>query len=171
MTASMKFFENETDKKLFPGRSTRAVFFAMLLLASTHSTADGSAQSNIQVSATVLTVIKMKVVRQPGQLNIEQRHINQGYVDIEDASELSIRSNNPSGFTLAWRADLVVVSRVSARISQGGIDTFGNSSLVVRTPLFRNESVQVSYRLHLNSQAQTGTHPWPVELSFTPNTI
>ena len=76
MTVSMKFFGNEADKKRFPGWSNRAVFFAMLLLASTHSTADGSAQSNIQVSAKVLTVIKMKVVRQPGQLNIEQRHIN-----------------------------------------------------------------------------------------------
>ena len=167
----MKFFENEADKTRCPGWSIGAAIFAMLLVASTHATADGSAQRNIQVSATVLTVIKMKVLRQPGQLNIEQRHINQGYVDIEDASELSIRSNNPNGFTLSWRADFVVVSRVSARISQGGIDTVGDSRLVVRTPLFRNESVQLSYRLHLNSQAQAGTHPWPVELSFTPNTI
>lgn len=172
MSASMKFFENATCMVPCPGWSMGAFYFVMLLLASMHVAAEGSGHGRVQVSATVLTVVNMKIVRQPGQLNIEQRHLNQGYVDIEVGSELSIRSNNPNGFTLTWSTDLVDVSRVSARISQSGVDSaIGDGCRVVRTPRFRVESVHVSYRLHLNSQAQTGTHPWPIALSFTPNTV
>ena len=51
-----------------------------------------------------------------------------------------------------------------------GLNAEGEAPPPVLRKLAR-ESVHVSYRLHLNSQAQAGTHPWPIALSFKPNTV
>lgn len=155
----------------FIGWSLLGLAYLVILTVSTPATAQKKTQTQLQVSATILTMIKVRVVSQPGQINIEQKHIAQGYIDIEDASVLLITSNSPDGFMMSVSHDSALVSAVSARLSQGGSTADGESMISVRTQQVRDEPMRVSYRLHLNSGAHVGSQPWPVALSFTPRAV
>ena len=155
----------------FIGWSLLGLAYLALLTGSMPAAAQKKAQTRLQVTATILTMIKVKVVSQPGQINIEQKHIAQGYIDIEDASVLLITSNSPDGFMMSLSHDHALVASVSARLSQGGSTADGESMIAVRTQQVRDEPMRVSYRLHLNSQARVGSQPWPVALSFTPRAV
>ena len=122
----------------------------------------------MQVSATILTMLKIKVTSQQSQINIEQKHIAQGYMDVSDGSAMLITSNSPEGFMMSVTHDPEMVSRVSATLSQGGITSQGENMIAVRTQTVKDEPMRISYRLYLSSQARVGNLPWPVALSFTP---
>ena len=155
----------------FIGWSLLSLAYLGMLTGSMPAAAQKKAQAQLQVTATILTMIKVKVVSQPGQINIEQKHIAQGYIDIEDASVLLITSNSPDGFMMSLSHDPAMVSSVSARLSQGGNTAEGESMISVHTQQVRDEPMRVSYRLHLNPQAHVGSQPWPVALSFTPRAV
>lgn len=147
------------------------VLLAMLAVNMPAAAGEKKAHAQLQVSATVLTMLKIKVASQQGQINIEQKHVSQGYIDVEDASVLLITSNNPNGFMMSVTHDPDLVSRVSATLSQGGSRSSGENMIPVRTQQVRDEPMRVSYRLYLNPQAHIGSLPWPVALSFTPRAV
>ena len=151
----------------FMGTALAGLVFLMALAGSMPAAAGKDVQARLHVSATVLTMIKVRVVSQPGQVNIEQKHISQGYIDIEDASVLQITSNSPDGFMMSMTHDHALVSHVSARLSQGG-NLDGDGMIPVRTQQARDEPMRVSYRLYLNAQTHAGSLTWPVALSFSP---
>ena len=126
------------------------------------------AETRMQVSATILTMLKIKVTSQKSQINIEQMHVAQGYIDVTDASAMLITSNSSEGFMMSLTHDPELVSRVSATLTQGGIMSHGESMIRVRTQQVRDEPMRISYRLYLNPRARVGSQPWPVALSFTP---
>lgn len=142
----------------------------MLAISIPVAAGDKKTPTQLSVSATILTMIKVKIVSQPGQLQIEQKHISQGYIDIEDGSVLLISSNSPDGFMMSLACDPGLVTHVTARLSQGGTMD-GESMIAVRTQQVRDEPMRVSYRLHLDPQAHVGSLPWPVALSFTPRAV
>ena len=151
----------------FPG----LVLLVMLANSMTAIAGEKKSQSQLDVSATVLTMIKVRVMSQPNQITIEQKHVSQGYIDIVDASVLQITSNSPDGFMMMVSCDPVLVSRVSARLSQGAGTMDGENMISVRTQHVKGEPMRVSYRLHLNPEALAGSVPWPVALSFTPRAV
>ena len=126
------------------------------------------AETRMQVSATILTMLKIKVTSQQSQINIEQKHVAQGYIDVSEGSAMLITSNSPAGFMMSVTHDPEMVSRVSATLSQGGITSQGESMISVRTQTVKDEPMRISYRLYLNPHARVGNQPWPVALSFTP---
>ena len=130
--------------------------------------AEKKVETRMQVSATVLTTLKIKVTRQQSQINIEQVHVAQGYIDVIDASAMLITSNSPEGFMMSLTHDPELVSRVSATLTQGGITSEGENMIRVRTQQVRDEPMRISYRLYLNPHARAGSQRWPVALSFTP---
>ena len=130
--------------------------------------AEKKAETRMQVSATILTMLKIKVTRQQSQIDIEQMHVAQGYIDVIDASAMLITSNSPEGFMMSLTHDPELVSRVSATLTQGGITSEGENMIRVRTQQVRDEPMRISYRLYLNPHARAGTQRWPVLLSFTP---
>ena len=130
--------------------------------------AEKKVETRMQVSATVLTMLKIKVTRQQSQINVEQMHVAQGYIDVTDASAMLITSNSPEGFMMSLTHDPELVSRVSATITQGGITSEGENMIRVRTQQVRDEPMRISYRLYLNPHARAGSKQWPVAVSFTP---
>ncbi len=145
-------------------------FLTMLAVSVAAGAGEKNTQTQLSVSATVLTMIKVKIISQPSHLQIEQRHISQGYIDIEDASVLLISSNSADGFMMSLACDLGLVTHVTAKLSQGS-SIEGDGMIAIRTQQVRDEPMRVSYRLHLDPQAHAGSLPWPVALSFTPRAV
>lgn len=144
------------------------VLLSMLAINMPAGAGEQKAEIRMQVSATILTMLKIKVTNQQSQINIEQMHVTQGYIDVMDASAMLITSNSPEGFMMSVAHDPEMVSRVSATLFQGGITSQGENMISVRTQSVKDEPMRISYRLYLNSQARVGKQPWPVVLSFTP---
>ena len=144
----------------------------LVLFTSTSNAAGSENKGRIEVRALVLNVMNVKVVAQPNTLTLESRHIEQGYVDIEDASALLITSNNPKGFMMSMTYDPNLVARASATLGgnhPAALD--GQGTIAVRTQQLRDEPMRVSYRLFLSQSARTGSFPWPVALNFMPRAV
>ena len=128
----------------FIGGPLLAMLFLMLVLGSPAAVAADSARAQLQVTATILTMIKVRVVSQPSQINIEQQHVSQGYIDVEDGSVLSITSNSPDGFLMSMTLDHQLVSHISARLSNTSGTMDGESMIPVRTQQVKDESMRIS---------------------------
>ena len=115
-------------------------------------------------------MIKVGVTSQPSQISIDQIHVAQGYIDIEDGTVLLITSNSPDGFMMSLSHDSTIVARVAVRLSQASAFE-EREMIVIRTPAIKQVQTHVSYRLYLNSNVQAGIRPWPVALSFTPRAV
>ena len=144
------------------------VLLCVLAVNQPAAAAEKKAETQLQVSATILTMLKIKVISQQRQINIEQMHVAQGYIDVTDASAMLITSNCPEGFMMSLTHDRELVTRVSATLTQGGIMSHGENMIRVKTQQVRDEPMRISYRLYLNPYARVGSQPWPVALSFTP---
>lgn len=152
---------------------TWPLMFILALLASSKAAdaADKQHKAQLQVSAIILTTIKVKVLSQPSQIEIAPEHLAQGFIDINNASVLLITTNSPDGFMMSLTHDPESFSSVSASLSQGGATAEGENMISVRTQQVKDEPMRVSYRLHLHPQARAGNVPWPVALSFTPRAV
>ena len=152
------------------GMWAQGLVFLITMAGSLPALAADKAQARLHVSATVLAMIKVGVTSQPSQISIDQIHVAQGYIDIEDGTVLSITSNSPDGFMMSLSHDPAIVARVAARLSQGS--SFEERDMIfIRTQAIKDAQTHVSYRLYLNSNAQAGIWPWPVALSFTPRAV
>lgn len=147
------------------------ILLVMLAVNMPSEAGEKKTRAQLQVGAVVLTVLKIKVASQHSQINIEQKHVHQGYIDVEDASVLLITSNSPNGFMMSLTHNPDLVSGVSARLSQGMSTSNGENIIPVRTQQVMDEPMRISYRLYLNPQAHVGSLPWPVALSFTPRAV
>ena len=144
----------------------------LVLFTSSSNAAGNENKGRIEVRALVLNVMNVKVVAQPNTLTLESRHIEQGYVDIDDASALLITSNNPKGFMMSMTYDPNLVTRASAKLGgnhPAALD--GQGTIAVRTQQLRDEPMRVSYRLFLSQSARVGSFPWPVALNFMPRAV
>ena len=180
----MKLFASETDQAhraialtgvreriaKIVGFWVPGLVFLTIMVGSMPAAASDKAQARLHVSATILAMIKVGVTSQPSQISIDQIHVAQGYIDIEDGTVLSITSNSPDGFMMSLSHDSSIVARVEARLSQGSAYE-EREMIFIRTPALKEAQTHVSYRLYLNSNTQAGIWPWPVALSFTPRAV
>ncbi len=151
------------------------LLLCLLVLFTNYSIAaagEKKARAEIQVRALVLNVMNVKVVAQPNTLTLESRHIEQGYIDIDNASALLITSNNPQGFMMSMTYDANLVARASAKLGGNHPAALeGQGTIAVRTQQVRDEPMRVSYRLFLSQSARAGSFPWPVALNFMPRAV
>ena len=180
----MKQFASETDQAYraitltgvreriakIVGLWAPGLVFLIIMIGSMPAAASEKAQARLHVSATILTMIKVGVTSQPSQISIDQIHVAQGYIDIEDGTVLLITSNSPDGFMMSLSHDSTIVARVAVRLSQASAFE-EREMIVIRTPAIKQVQTHVSYRLYLNSNVQAGIRPWPVALSFTPRAV
>lgn len=121
--------------------------------------------TTIQISARVLARTRIDVISQAHELVVTNSDIRRGYVDVPLASRVSVKSNDPAGYLLAFEvmdgADSVfrgVSVRVGGKEVQ--IPLYGGW---VPLPFVRGGTVlDISYRFNLAKNAQPGTYNWPI---------
>jgi hypothetical protein len=143
-----------------------AMLAASTLVPDTHAAA---LRGQIAVTAFVPAQIVSQHVRQPSEITITDADIARGYVEIPDASQLRVTSNNPAGYVVDFFSRLPIFT--SVRISSaGGSANLGSDggAIVERGRQGRDMPLNLSYRFNLVAQVQAGTYAWPLALNARP---
>jgi hypothetical protein len=129
-----------------------------------------SFSSTISVSARVLERTTMNVISQASELVVTNSDIRQGYVDVPLASRVSVKTNNPAGYLLAF--EVVVVDGSNGVFSGVNVRIGGREFQIplhggwIPQPFVRGGTVlDISYRFNLSENAQPGTYSWPIMVS------
>lgn len=128
----------------------------------------GSTNTKLIVSARVLTGTSLKIIHQTKKIIITGEDKRKGYIDIEDASHIEIKSNNPAGYMLAfqglaWPFSDIHVRGLAKEIQIGPGNTF------IYQPYNRGAiSVELDCRLFLAEDAKPGVYNWPLFISSRP---
>ncbi|MBI3304114.1 MAG: hypothetical protein HYZ72_18785 [Deltaproteobacteria bacterium] len=104
----------------------------------------------------------------PAGLLLTEADVRRGYVDLPAASRISVRTNSPTGYLLAFEIvggpiEEVRVFGLGAEINIGGAGGW-----IARPYTGAVTSAEISYRLVLSKDARPGEYPWPVLLSVSP---
>ena len=128
----------------------------------------GSAAAGLQVSVTVQARALLHVESAPAGLLLSAADVQRGYVDLPAASRISVRTNSPTGYLLAFEVAGGPIEAV--RVRGLGAETYISSmgGWIARPYTGALTSADLSYRLVLSKDARPGEYPWPVTLSASP---
>lgn len=165
--------EYATENQITQGLSLQRVLLgaalsALLLL----SLAPGKARavtaaesSQMRISATVDPYVRLEVLQQQPSLTITAADIQRGYVDVAAGTRLRTRTNDHNGVLVNFDSRSNLFERVSVA-GIGGTAEIGSGGGSIRAAYEGPESTaEVSYRFYLAQGAQSGNHPWPLEIS------
>lgn len=125
----------------------------------------GRAALNLRIVIPVF--VRAAGLSHPERLEIGEQDIARGYVDLDDATSLSLTSNSRAGYSVSAAFDPSLLSRVVVRIQgQSLAFTGGNGNGAVSAPRMAAALVNVGYRLYLGAGTAAGRYRWPVALAF-----
>ena len=130
---------------------------------------DRKASASIDLRVVIPTVLRVSTVSQASTVRIDESHVAQGYVDLDQATMLQLASNSRRGMDIGIALDGQLVSRAVVRMLGVEIEVEGgHSTSRIASQAVVDQPVGVSYRLYLNARAEPGTYRWPVSLMFSP---
>ena len=134
-------------------------------------TTSSNASAQVTVGAKVLRHLGIRVLTAPRTLEISDADITRGFVDVQRASTLEIRSNSPGGYLLTIDSEADFSRGTEVRGSTG-VATLGRSGSVLSFQIdgqgMQTTPVALSFRVLLSAQARPGVYPWPIQISVLP---
>lgn len=180
--AAKKHRESPSSNRVVAGEPTRftAAFrwsllvVALVMLAmpmTSHAdsrTGSTSAQSSLDFRIVIPAIIRVKAITQPGHVMIEDRHIADGYIDLDAGTSVNLTINSRNGYQLSASYDTQLLSRIEVRVaSQSLTASSGYGSMRVASGLLTDKLVAIGYRMHLAPGVRAGGYRWPVALAFS----
>jgi hypothetical protein len=150
----------------------RLWFAARLALLAGGSLAAANARdarSSFGVSATVRAVANIELQSVPATFSVSSRDLQRGFVDVEQPTLLTVRSNSQSGYSL----DLMTVTPMVASMIVYGLDSelalgAEGGTVVQRWHNPHPVNLNLKFRFSLAEGLKPGTYPWPVALAVRP---
>jgi hypothetical protein len=145
---------------------------ALLCIAACPAYADGASSPTKQPASLTLRIMIPAMVRaaglsHPERLEIGEQDVARGYVELDDATSLSLTSNSRAGYSLSAVFDLSLLSRVVVRIQGQDLEfNGGQRNGAVNSARMTDAPVNVGYRLYLKAGTVAGQYRWPVVLGF-----
>ena len=128
----------------------------------------GGVRASIDFRIVIPAIIRVTPVSQPDRMVVEERHIAQGYIDVDAGSAVRLTVNTRDGYLLAARYDAALLSAVEVRVSNQSLTaSSGFGSMRVTSGLSTDKLTPISYRLHLAAGIPPGDYHWPVALAFS----
>lgn len=123
----------------------------------------------ITIGATVLERTTMTVLKQIPEIVVTTADIMRGYVDIYAATRISVRSNNPAGYLLAFE-DLSGLSSIfnsmNVRVGAREVQFSQNRGWVSQPYVRGGVTLDVSYHFLLAKNARPGIYHWPLMIAI-----
>ncbi len=141
-----------------------AITIAILLASAGYSSATENT-SVINVKTRVLPVMKYSILYQESNLTITQEDINKGFIDVQEAVVLSVKTNSTNGYLLAFSLESNMFSRVTVR-NENNVYNLSETGGEIHMPFHgMNVTTQkLSIRFHLLSNISPGQYEWPVSV-------
>lgn len=159
------------------GRICRAKYRFCAMLATLFVAAQGlygtalagQSRAAFPVTVTVMAVARMEILEQAPSLRITAADLRRGYVDISDATVLTVKTNSPAGFALDVHTLAGLFTGIRLRYAGREVDLGAEGgSLTQRAAAAGARTLQLSYRFMLGDNLQPGDYPWPLMLSARP---
>lgn len=149
-------------------RGILVAVFVLIAVVPVSPALAGSAAVTFQVSAIVQARALLNVESAPAGLRLTATDVQRGYVDLPAASRISVRTNSPTGYLLAF--EIVGGPIAEVQVRGLGAETYISSmgGWIARPYTGGVTSAEISYRLVLSKDARPGEYPWPVILSASP---
>lgn len=130
----------------------------------------GVAASGARVDFRIVipAIIRVTTVTQPESIEINDQHIQSGYIDLDAVTAVKLTNNTRSGYQLTARYDATLLSSVEVLVSSKKLTaSSGFGSMHVASGLAHEQVVPIGYRMYLARGVQAGQYRWPVALAFS----
>jgi hypothetical protein len=148
----------------------KAALIAALSLAGVPAAAvaeAGSLSTTLHVSAVVLARADLNIIKQPAELVLTDADVRRGYVSVNAASLLELKSNSRAGCLLSFAAHGFPFEEASVNV-MGRDVVLGPGGGLVTLPVMGRTTVALDYRFVLAKGTEPGTYEWPFSLSVSP---
>ena len=147
----------------------------VLLLAAVPEVRAGSALATAQASAfldfavVIPAMVRVEARVDPSRFVVTARDIDRGYVEMDEASVLTLSSNARSGFALSVAFDAALVRAVDVRLPGTTLQAAESGMVMsVHAGRMAARTIHVGYRIYLAAGARAGDYRWPVALTYSP---
>jgi hypothetical protein len=125
--------------------------------------------TELSVTATVRAVAHIDLQSIPAALEISASDLQRGYIDVPQPTQLVVRSNSQSGFTL----DVLTVAPILSAMVIQGLDSdlalgADGGSVVQRWQRPQAVNLSLRFRFALTPGLTPGIYPWPVRMAVRP---
>jgi hypothetical protein len=110
----------------------------------------------------------LKVLQQRTEMVITQADVARGYVEVQGATRIEVKNNNPGGYFLSFDGlggpfKEIYIQGLGAEVQLAPHGGF------IPQPFTRSAVVkELSYRFFLTDHAEPGTYSWPLQISARP---
>lgn len=161
------------QKRLITAAIVAALSLSTLTIPEETRTSDTAVpgRSSVAVTATVKSHTTLKVLYQNPELVITNADISRGYVEVQTASRIEVKNNNPAGYLLVFDGTNGHLRPFNEVYVQGmGKDIqIGSEGGWIPQPYTRGTiTMELNYRFILSEDAQPGTYAWPLTVSVRP---
>jgi hypothetical protein len=155
------------QQKLVTAALVAALSMSNLIGAGEAHSGTTVASAKVSITATVLEHTSMHVLNQAQELVVTNADIARGYIEVPAATRISVKTNNPAGYLLAFEAVSGFPLFESMHVIVGGTEVqLSPAGGWVPQPYVRGGITQdVTYRFALSKNAQPGTYGWPLMIS------
>jgi len=155
------------QQKLVTAALVAALSMSNLIVAGEAHSGTTVASAKVSITATVLEHTSMQVLAQAQELVVTNADVARGYVEVPAATRISVKTNNPVGYLLAFEAVSGLPLFDSMHVIVGGTEVqLSPAGGWVPQPYVRGGITQdVTYRFVLSKNAQPGTYGWPLMIS------
>ena len=117
----------------------------------------------LQAHTRVLPIAKHTLLHQERNLTVTEADINRGYVDVQKAMVLSIKTNSPNGYLLLFAVGSGLFNEFFV-FDGNNTHPLSAEGGEVHMPYqgIHYITKELSFRFHLLPDTQTGTYQWPV---------
>lgn len=130
--------------------------------------AASTTRARLDFRITIPAIIRVTPLVQPERIVIEDRHIAQGYIDLDTGTAVKLTVNTRAGYVLSASYNSALLAGVELRISNQNLTiSSGYGSMQVASGFMTDKIVPIAYRLHLASGVQAGEYRWPIALAFS----
>jgi hypothetical protein len=160
---------NQIERGLYPQRQllVGAVVTALLLTPTAFfpTSAMAAPTTSLVVSAQVIASAKLQTEHQATLIRITSLDIARGYVNVTDATRITVNINSHSGYRLEFQPvsqlfESVHIDGLSHSVQLGA----DGGSIIQRNALQQHQSHTLTYRFMLQAHALAGEYPWPRQI-------
>ena len=132
------------------------------------SSGNSSASASLNFRIVIPAIIRVTPFTQPDHIVIENRHIAQGYIDLDTGTSVKLTNNTRNGYLLTANYNVELLSGVEVRIANQNLTaSSGFGSMRVASGFVIDKLVPIGYRFHLAPGVRAGQYAWPVALAFS----
>ncbi|MBZ5637264.1 MAG: hypothetical protein LAO51_00755 [Acidobacteriia bacterium] len=128
----------------------------------------GGDSAAVAVGARVVSSARLETVRSVRALTLTPEDVGRGYVEIEHATSVVVKTNSPTGYFLEVEIASEMIRGAQVLGLPGGAFVASDDGRVIRPtrgPLV--ERLDLGFRFELSQRAEPGVYPWPVSLTVS----